>query len=53
MNIEKFDPNDIDNRARPDGFLFNKIKKEEHTNCGTPECCGTCDTADTKSDSDG
>jgi len=22
--------------------------KEEHINCGTPECCGECDTEDNK-----
>jgi len=24
----------------------NIFKKTSHDNCGTPECCGTCDTAD-------
>lgn len=40
-------PKDIEDRGRPDGFVFNQLKQElEHTNCGTPDCCGTCDTAD-------
>ena len=51
MKVEQFNPNDIENRARPDGFVFNEMKKasqqeSEHTKCGTPECCGECDTAD-------
>ncbi len=23
------------------------VEDKEHENCGTPECCGECDTADT------
>ena len=26
------------------------LSKEEHPNCGTPECCGQCDTASTGND---
>lgn len=22
------------------------LEKEKHENCGTPECCGKCDTAE-------
>jgi hypothetical protein len=25
---------------------YGEDLKTEHNNCGTPECCGTCDTAD-------
>lgn len=32
------------NRER--GRYGEDLKNEEHNNCGTPECCGTCDTAD-------
>ena len=48
METKKYIPKDIEEKARPDGFVFNQMKKEleEHNNCGTPECCGTCDTAD-------
>lgn len=24
---------------------WDKIFNKSHDNCGTPECCGTCDTA--------
>jgi len=26
--------------------IFNSEYKVVHTNCGTPDCCGECDTAD-------
>ena len=26
-------------------FLQEEIVEENHTQCGTPECCGSCDTA--------
>lgn len=54
METKKYIPGKMEDRARPDGFVFEQIKKElaEHNHCGTPECCGTCDTAD-KGDSDG
>ena len=32
-------------RARMDRAA-TKMEEAEHTNCGTPECCGQCDTAD-------
>jgi hypothetical protein len=40
-------------RAKPHGELTKQteiIRKvvEDHTNCGTPECCGECDTAVTE-----
>tara|TARA_B100000927_G_scaffold289979_1_gene287701 strand:+ start:327 stop:494 length:168 start_codon:yes stop_codon:yes gene_type:complete len=55
MKAKSYTPKNIDDRARPDGFVFDKIKEEqktEHNHCGTPECCGQCDTAD-KGESDG
>lgn len=36
------------NRER--GRYGEDLKNEEHNNCGTPECCGTCDTADKTAD---
>lgn len=28
------------------------VLDEEHDNCGTPDCCGECDTADEGIDED-
>lgn len=55
MEPKTYIPKNIEDMARPDGFVFEQMKKEqktEHNHCGTPECCGTCDTADT-GESDG
>jgi len=59
MEPKVYKPNqvDISQRGRPDGFVFNEIKKEleqqEHIHCGTPKCCGVCDTATTETETDG
>ena len=55
MEPKTYIPKNIDEKARPDGFVFEKMKQEkrnktEHNHCGTPECCGGCDTADTGED---
>lgn len=42
------DKQKLANRVRGWAKATNKLRDrgvEEHTNCGTPECCGQCDTA--------